>query len=293
MEKSIPSLLILLLMPLLFSCFNADKEQDGAVEEDRTINVRLTPVIRDNMERRVLLSGEVRATRMVKIFPDVSGLLKEIRVEPGDRIDADQIVAVIDPSRPGLSYGESPVRSKAPGTVIAVPAIVGNLISTQTVIAETGDLDRLEIECRVPERYISLLRQGLIARISSRAYPEDRTAARVTHISPVVDPFSRTIAVKLTPERTETLRPGQSVTVGLILETLENVLLIPASALTERYGEEGVFCVNQNRAQWKSLTIGLRQAGMVQVIQGLSEGDHVVTAGIDLLTDGIPLQVLE
>jgi multidrug efflux pump subunit AcrA (membrane-fusion protein) len=257
------------------------------------VNVRTAEAVAGDVEERIVFGGDVYATGRVNVVPDTAGVLTRILVQPGDRVVFDQIVAYVDPSRPGMSYSESPVRSKSAGTVTDIPAVSGNRVTTQSVIAEMGRIDRLEIEIRVPEKYLSVLDAGLSARVKSRAYPTETISARVSEVAPVVDPRSRTVAVTLEPEPTDLLRPGQSVQVELVLGVHTNAVLVPAVAITERLGGEGVFVVRDGRSEWRAVTAGLNDGGMVEVLDGLGTGEAVVVEGNRDITDRSPVRVME
>jgi len=266
----------------------------GSIDEKAiSTNVRVADARLGDMEERITLSGEVYATKRVNVVPEINGLLTDVLVAPGDRVMFDQIVAYVDPSRPGMSYTPSAVRSKTSGTVTAVPGIPGNQVSTQSVIVEVGNLDRLEVETKVPEKYLASLRPGMTGRLTSRAFPEDETESRVIEVAPVVDPRTRTVLVTLEPSRTDRLRPGQAVSVSLILGIRRDTVLIPADAVTERQDGVGVFVVEGDTASWRVITVGLSLNGMVEVIDGLAEGEDVVTSGLQDITDGSRVQVLE
>jgi len=264
-----------------------------AVEEDKIFYVSTAEVTVGDMEDKISLSGEVYATGRVNVVPEINGLLTKVLVSPGDSVAAGQVIAYVDPSKPGMSFAESPVRSKTSGTVTAVPAVSGNQVSVQSVIAQVGNLGRLEIEIKVPERYLSFLEPGMNAWITSRAYPDDEQSARVTEVSPVVDPRSRTVLVTLVPDTTEKLRPGQAVSVNLVLETKKDILMISTSALTERRDGEGVFIVQGDKASWRSVATGFNDAGNIEVLEGLNPGERVIVAGFEELTDGSLIQVQE
>ncbi len=293
---------LLLTSTIFLSCLpGGASSKDGASsgslssdsEAEKVFYVRTAEVSLGDMEDKISLSGEVYATGRVNVVPDTNGLLTKVLVNPGDTVYVNQIIAYVDPSRPGMSYAESPVKSKTSGTVTAVPAVSGNQVSVQSVIAQVGHLDRLEIEIKVPERYLAFLKPGLNAWVSSRAYPDDEQSARVTEVSPVVDPRSRTVLVTLVPDSTEKLRPGQAVSLNLVLETKKNTLMIPSSALSERRDGEGVFVADGDKASWRLVTTGLNDAGSIEVIEGLNPGDMVIVAGIQELTDGSLIRVQE
>ncbi len=267
--------------------------ETGSEHEEVKTVVRVARIERSDLENRIKLSGEVYATGRVNVMPDVGGLLTKILVSPGDSVSYNQIVAYVDSSRPGVSYAASPVRSKVSGTITAVPAVAGNQVSVQSVIAVVGNLDRLEVETRVPETYLSYLRPGMKGRVTSRSYPDSPQEATVTELSPVVDARSRTVLVTLVPESHSILRPGQAVTVDLVLENHENAVSVPSSSLTERSGGQGVFVVENGKASWRGVGVGTKIDGVVEVTSGLSGGEDVVVAGIEELSDGDLVRIVE
>lgn len=278
---------------ILSSCLPNPPGGFSDVEEDEVFNVRASLVTVGDLEDRITLSGEVYATGRINVVPDTSGLLTKVLVNPGDTVSFNQIIAYVDPSRPGMSYAESPVRSKATGTVTAVPTVAGNQVSPQSVIAEVGNLSRLEVETRIPEKHLASLQPGLSGWITSRAYPDSRLPGRVSEVSPVVDPRSRTVLVTMVPDSTTLLRPGQSVTVNLILETRSDIMTVPAAAVSERRDGAGVFVVNGDSAGWQPVKTGANVDGLIEILDGLNPGDSVIIAGYQELTDGTSIRVLE
>ncbi len=288
---------LMIFAPTIFlSCLPGDSPRGAlstAPMEEKIFNVRAADVTVGDLEDRITLSGEVYSTGRVNVVPDTSGLLTRVMVNPGDSVSFNQIIAYVDPSRPGMAYSESPVRSKASGTVTAVPSVAGNQVSPQSVIAEVGNLNRLEVEARVPEKHLASLQPGLIGWITSRAYPDSRQSARVTEVSPVVDPRSRTVLVTLVPDSTELLRPGQSVTVNLVLDTRSDIVTVPASAVSERRDGTGIFVVDGEKAGWRLVSIGANVDGLIEITEGLNADEVVIFAGYQELTDGNPIRVLE
>ena len=302
-HRNIFSISVLLFASTIFlSCLpGGASSKDGAssgssssgAEAEKVFYVRTAEVSVGDMDDIISLSGEVYATGRVNAVPDINGLLTKVLVSPGDSVSAGEIIAYVDPSKPGMSFAESPVRSKTSGTVTEVPSVSGNQVSVQSVIAQVGNLDKLEIEIKVPERYLAFLKPGMSAWVSSRAYPDEKQSARVTEVSPVVDPRSRTVLVTLVPYSTEKLRPGQAVSINLVLEVKKDALMISSSALTERRDGEGVFVADGGKAYWRPIITGLNDAGSIEVLQGLKPGDQAIVAGFEELTDGSLIRVQE
>ena len=266
---------------------------EGGLLSEPAAAIRVAAAEEGSVENRLSLAGEVSATGLVNVVPETNGLLSRVLVSPGDRVFADQIVAWVDPSRPGMAYAESPVRSKRAGTVTAVPAVAGNQVSVQSVIAQVGDLERLEVEIRVPEKYLGVLEEGMEGRITSRAYPDEVLSAGVTEISPVVDPRSRTVTVTLEPAANGSLRPGQSVSVDLILDSRDRVVLVDRAAVVDRFGGSGVFIPADDSVRWQPVETGGNTGGQIEIVTGLEAGTSVVVAGLDRITDGSAVRIIE
>ena len=101
-------------------------------------------------------------------------------------------------------------------------------------------------------------------------------------ISPALDPSSTTVEVWVQASNPgNRLKPGTSLRVEMIAQTVRNALIIPAAAvLTSPSGNTSVIVVDsENKPQKKSVSLGIRDAGNVQVTEGLESGERVVTVG--------------
>lgn len=167
----------------------------------------------------LLLSGGVRPRDEVDIFPDTQGKIRELRVEAGDFVDADEILAMVDPSRPGMNYILSPVKSSIRGTVTAVFTDPGAFISPGQPLCRVGTLSELEVEVYVPEGFIADVYKGMKADVSSPVIPELNETLVLDQISPVVDPMSRSMKVVFIPEnKSSRLKSGMYVDLKIKLE---------------------------------------------------------------------------
>jgi len=104
----------------------------------------------------------------------------------------------------------------------------------------------------------------------------------VTLISPALDPASTTVEVWVQAANPGgRLKPGAGLRVEIIAETVPSALRIPESAvLTSPSGKASVIVVDsENKPHKKSVTLGIRDAGNVQVTEGLQSGERVVTVG--------------
>ena len=258
--------------------------------------IRATPVVLGTIENSVALNGDVLARTQVSIFPAMAGKVTEMRLQVGDRVSQGQTVAMVDPSRPGEVYSLSPVTSTIGGTVLQAPISAGDTVTTGTAIYVVGNLDSLVVETVVPERFSTAIRMNLSAQVAFEAMPGEQFAAAVSEISPVLDPASRTLRIRLRFQgRVDPrIRAGMFATVSLVTNSRTNIPIIPRGSVINTYGSWIVFVVNQNNiAERREISLGLENEEFVEVREGLIPGDLVVSAGQNFLSDGDPVRVVD
>jgi len=132
----------------------------------------------------------------------------------------------------------------------------------------------------VPEREFRRIAAGQTAYISVDALQTPAVEASVTRVSPIVDPesgtFKITIEIKDDQRR---IKPGMFGRVSIVYDKHENVLKIPRSAIIERAGETSVFVVEDNVGIRKTIQTGFSSGGMVEVTDGLVDGESVIVVG--------------
>jgi multidrug efflux pump subunit AcrA (membrane-fusion protein) len=263
--------------------------------------VQVTNVALGTIENSVVITGDVLARNQVSIFPTVGGKLVETRISIGDRVSRGDVVAMVDPSRPGEVFSFSPVLAPIAGTVLQAPYSVGDTVSTQSALFVVGDLSALRIETFVPERYVSSIRQGLGAQVRLEAIPDEGFFAEVDEVSPVLDPASRTIRIRLrfVDQRGRAIidpriKAGMFATVSLVTRTRTNVPVIPRTSVINTYGSWIVFIVDENNiARRRVLELGIESEDLFEVLSGVEQGDRVVSAGQNFLSDGDPVRIVE
>lgn len=147
----------------------------------------------------------------------------------------------------------------------------------------------------VTERDYARISVGLEVEIRTDAYPDRRFTGKVSRIAPVFRENSRQARVELLLENAEELlKPGMFIRTDVVLETQEDVKIIPYAALTHRNDTPGVFKVNDegNKVSWHPVKVGIREGSHVSV-EGVAEGIKVVTLGHQMLEDGSRVSIPE
>jgi len=206
--------------------------------------VNTTTAIKGEIQDYLELNGDVKSKTEVDVYPDVFGKLKSYNVTIGQYVVRDQVLAYVDPSKPGMDYKWSPVKSPINGTITDLPLDLGATVSQQSSVAIVGRLDQIEITTNIAEKYVSKIKLGLQAFIKVHAYPDITFNARITEVSPVINPQTRMMAIKLSIlGDSRLLKPGMFAEIRIITERKENIVKIPADAHIIRFGESYVFVV--------------------------------------------------
>ncbi|MDR1955470.1 MAG: efflux RND transporter periplasmic adaptor subunit [Treponema sp.] len=258
------------------------------------IAVRVQEVRLGTIAYQVVINGDVLARTQVAIYPTVAGKLTEARLQVGDPVRRGDTVALVDPSRPGEVYAQSPVVSPLSGTILQAPVSPGDTLTSQTAVYLVGDLSRLLVETFVPERFSTAVRKGLTAQVSLEALPGETFDTVVDEVSPALDPASRTLKIRLQFTRQDPrIRAGMFARVNLVTQTRRDVPVVPREAVINTYGSWIVFVVTeQQQAQRRELRLGLESEDTLEVLSGLEPGELVVIAGQNFLSDKDPIRVV-
>lgn len=144
---------------------------------------------------------------------------------------------------------------------------------------------------RVPERYAGVVTRRQPAEVRVEAFPDRVFPAEVVYVSPELDPRTRRFQVKaLVEDPKHLLKPGMFARVQVIIARREHRVAVPEEALVPVRTGYAVFVVEQGKARRRSVEIGLRRVGVVEIVKGLKPGETVVRKGHLQLADGDPVQ---
>lgn len=286
-----------ILSSALVSC-KGKSEKTAKEEETETIYAVNADIVQaGNLDDYLEFGGDVSSVSAVDVYPDAAGKISRIRVSVGDLVKKDQIIAYVDPSRPGMNYSENPVKAPISGRVTSFPPTIGTMVSQSYSIAKISDTDELQIKVNVAERFISRIRENQTAIVSFDAYPGVEFKARVFEVSPVLDTTSRTMLAKLKVEPADSrIKAGMYARVKLITDTIEGAVVIPNDAIVYRDGKPYVFTAKSESAESSvnmvSVKEGLSVDNKTEIQEGIKEGDIIIIKGQSLLSDGAKVKIL-
>jgi multidrug efflux pump subunit AcrA (membrane-fusion protein) len=268
-------------------------EPQAAVEPAvSAVSVKIAEAERRSLRRRLVVNGDVRSVQQVEVFPEASGKLAAVRVVLGDSVRQGEIVAEVDPSRPGVEFMRSPVRAPISGTVSSTPLSVGTTVSAGDNIMTISLADKLEVMTLIPEGDIGALALGLKANVSLRAFPGETFPATVTNIAPALDPVSRTKMITLSFDRPDSrINAGMFARITVNTGNYDNIIVVPAEAVIDRFGVKSAYVLKDNRAELRELSTGVTIDRLTEIKAGILPGETVIVQGQQFISDGSAVRV--
>ncbi len=182
------------------------------------------------------------------------------------------------------------IRAPFAGRVGLRRVSLGTLINPGTVITTLDDTSAMKVDFAVPENYLSDLHVGQPTVAHTAAWPGRKFTGKVTSVDSRVDPATRAVTVRaLVPNRDGALKPGMFLTVSVTQDRRPG-LVIPEEALVPEQARQFVYVVNGAKVAKREVTLGRREPGIVEITNGLAEGDIVVIEGTLKLRDGTAVQ---
>ncbi|MBO7516773.1 MAG: efflux RND transporter periplasmic adaptor subunit [Spirochaetia bacterium] len=296
MSKKLLFILSILSVGIILTTVSCKKKEEATapVIRERVYAVVTQQASVAALQDSIEINGEVDVKTNVAIYPEIGGKLVSLSVEVGDRVQKGEVIATVDPSKPGYSYVMSPIKSTISGVVTQVISRVGTTLTTSTGIVTVGDIDNLIIRANIPERNVGELKKNLTADIFFPAYPGTAFKAHITWISPVVDPASRSKQIELTLDKKDSrINIGMFPKIKLYTTVYDGYIAVPDDAVVTRADQDYVFVVKGDIAirvpVEKLITIG----NTTLISKGLSKGDNIVVDGMDVLVDGSKVNKVE
>lgn len=269
------------------------------VNSEQVTPVVVAPVINGDIERILRYTGTVEAEDEVDVFSKISGRVISVSVEEGDRVAKDATVAVIDPEITGQRFEPYEVTSPLAGDVSRVYLDPGTFVTQMQPIVKVINDRYIKVEIDVLEKDYHLVKDGTPVRLRFDALPGEVKTARVTNLSPVVNPMTGTAVAEIRLDnRGDMLKAGMFARVDVIVEVREDAVLMPlAATLTEILPGRGtrvetkVFVADGDTARQRDVVLGLVGPTHYEVLEGMAPGEMVVVVGQSLLHEGSKLRI--
>jgi multidrug efflux system membrane fusion protein len=193
----------------------------------------------------------------------------------------------------GLQIDRAEVRSPISGQVVKRMVSVGEQVDGTAAqpIVEIANLDRVELAANVPAEQLSHVSVKQAVSVASDAYPDRTFAGTIVAIAPSVDPATNTTLVRIRVDNDDRLlKVGMFAQATVRLEQHDNAIVVPAAALVrDDQGAAAVYVLDGDTARRTPVTTGIEERDRVEIVQGLRDGQTILTSGVHGLGDAVKI----
>ncbi|HMM75222.1 MAG TPA: efflux RND transporter periplasmic adaptor subunit [Gammaproteobacteria bacterium] len=188
------------------------------------------------------------------------------------------------------------IRAPIGGTLGIRRIDLGDYLAPGAEIVGLQSLDTVFVDYRLPERDLGRIRVGQQIDVRVQAYPERRFSGVVTAIDPAIDVATRMVKLRARlPNPESLLRPGMFAEVDTREERSDEVLVVPATAITYSPYGDSVYLVTEAdgglKVKRQQVETGETRAGFVAVTSGVAAGDRVVAVGQNKLRNDVAVVI--
>ena len=196
--------------------------------------------------------------------------------------------------RARLRLEDTIVRAPVSGVISERSTQVGERVTESSPLFSLLNTDDLFAMVNVPGQHAPSIRPGLNASIESEIIEGVSYPAQVKLVSPAINSTSGTMGVKVSvnTDHSMPIYPGMFVSVKIILDTKEGVVLVPKSAIVHEGERTFIFKVEESIAQKQPFEFGYSNEKYVESLGGIESGDSIIVLGHSALKDGAKVNVV-
>jgi len=192
-------------------------------------------------------------------------------------------------SQARITYGDANIKSTINGIVNKRNIEPGSVVSPGTILFELVNVSKLKLEVTVNEQQVSTLKTGSPVKVKASVFPDKEYSGKVTFIAPKADEsLNFPIEIEIAGNPNNELKAGMYGSAIFESKGTQQapVITIPRNAFVGGVGNNQVFVVKDSVARLTKIVSGRILGDEVEVLQGLNEGEVVVTSGQINLQDG-------
>jgi membrane fusion protein (multidrug efflux system) len=170
---------------------------------------------------------------------------------------------------------------------------IGDYVNPGQDLVNLENIELLTVDFRIPEIFAAQLKVGQSVRITLDALPNEVYDGEVYAIDPAHDPNGRAVILRARiANRDGRLRSGMFARVTLLIESREEAIMVPETALVPIGDQQFVYRFSEGKVVQTKVSLGLRRRGKVEIVDGLGRDDVIVTEGALKLRDGLPVRTV-
>ena len=270
-----------------------------------SVRVEEGDVVREGQVLAEIDSRELRAQErsaeaglaLAKSTAERSSVLYKDRIVTAAEHERDQAAlaaaqASLDALRTRLGYAQ--VRAPTAGVITDKRAEAGDVVGAQARLFTIADISMLVVRVQVSELDITGISQGQLADVTVDAFSDAKFKGTIRRIFPAADSVTRMVPVEigLAGPAIARLKPGYLARVTLKLGERPGVLLTPVSSVVGSRDARAVFLLHGTKVERRLVRVGQASGDVVEILEGIIEGDTVVIAGAEQLRDGVEIRIV-
>ncbi len=172
---------------------------------------------------------------------------------------------------------------------------VGAFVNTQgTQMFEIVDVSKLKLKVNVNESQVANLKIGDKIEIKSSVFPTEKFNGKITFIAAKADAsLNFPIEIEVDNNTKKSLRAGMYGTAVFNFPKQAPSILVPRSSFVGSVSSNQVFVVDQNTSKLRKVVAGRILGDAVEILEGLNEGETVITSGQINLAEGTPISIVK
>lgn len=181
------------------------------------------------------------------------------------------------------------------GVIVDKQKVAGEYVTTGTTIATITNIQSLKAEVTVPENQVVSIKKGQKAIITSDAYPEKTFSGTVNFVSPKGDDnHNYIVRLNIANNSTTQLKSGLYINVKFPgISSSQSLVMIQKNALAEGIKNPLVYVFKDGAVKEQKLVVGIESGDYIEVKEGLSPGQLVVTNGQINLANGTKAEIIK
>jgi RND family efflux transporter MFP subunit len=202
------------------------------------------------------------------------------------RAQNTQSVARLDELR--INLANTVVVSPVNGFVARRGVDPGAFVGQNAAIVDVVDISRVRLVANIVEKDLKQIQTGDMTRVEVDAFPGEHFSGRIARLAPVLDPATRTAPIEVEIANPGfRLKPGMYARVTVTTDERKDALIVPSNAVVDYTGRRGVFVASgDSTVSFRAVRIGIEESEQIEILDGVAEGDRVVTIGAGGLRDG-------
>ena len=202
------------------------------------------------------------------------------------RAQNTQSTARLDELR--INMANTVIVSPVNGFIARRAADPGAFVSNNAPIVDVVDIGRVRLVANIVEKDLNQLQAGDQTQVQVDAFPDEVFNGQIARLSPVLDPATRTAPIEIEiPNPGYRLKPGMYARVTVTTDERKNALVVPSNAVVDYTGRRGVFvAAGDDTVTFRPVRVGIEESTLIEILDGVADGDRVVTIGAAGLRDG-------